>query len=134
MLLLLNCCPIALIRLLACLPPQSALERRMHQTRSGVMSSEGWFGACSRGAGSRDEAAGTSRAGRSGGPSSSDDFSGDGRIGCSEYVARLAEAVYSCTEQALAFLAATNPQVRGRPGAVSALLLTNWLTDSSHVV
>lgn len=32
--------------------------------------------------------------------------------GCSEYVARLAEGVAACTEHALLFLAATNPQVR----------------------
>ncbi len=105
------------VMVMAC-GPQSAFERRLARLPSGLAGTEGWLGVARRGAGDVPGAPGTSPRGAAG-------------QGASEYSARLAEAMYTATQHAVEFLAATSPQVSHGwlTGGCCACSAVAWFTS-----
>ncbi|GBF97595.1 hypothetical protein Rsub_10731 [Raphidocelis subcapitata] len=123
-------------------PPLTAFERRLSRVRSELAPGEGWLRVCAAGAGEGPSGGGGGGGGGSASAAGADapaagalaltpaasggsdgGGGGDGGGGegggaaagcCSEYVARLAEAVYSCADHALRFLSLTSPQIDPR--------------------
>lgn len=77
---------------------------------AGLPRTEGWFRACSIGA-SQPAGTASSLAVAPGGARGTEGHSVLLAGNCSEYSARLAELMYTCTHHALAFLLASSPQV-----------------------
>ncbi len=110
--------------------PLSSFERRLSRIRSELDGGEGWLRACAAGTGGAGPPAAPDGGGGAlaiapaasgtadgGGGSGSGGGGGTAAGGCPEYAARLAEAVYSCADHALRFLALTSPQMEAKEAA-----------------
>jgi hypothetical protein len=112
-------------------PPLTPFERRLLRVRANVDGGEGWLRAAAAGASapppgalpgtppSKTAAAGAppplalpAPGGEGGGGAAGGGTAAPG--GCSEYAARLGEAVYACADHALRFLSLTSPQLDPR--------------------
>jgi hypothetical protein len=105
--------------------PLSPFERRLAATPSGLTATEGWFKVCVSGGANSPQLAAAAAAAATGAvtssalalvPASSEPgtpsaAAGAAAIGCSEYCAKLAEAMYTLCDHALTLLVATAPAV-----------------------
>lgn len=105
--------------------PLSPFERRLAATPSGLTATEGWFKVCVSGGANSRQLAGAAAAAAAGAatssalalvPASSEPgtpsaAAGTAGVGCSEYCAKLSEAMYTLCDHALTLLVATAPAV-----------------------